>query len=64
MKRLCLAASLAVLLVSGCEVVVPSGSAGSAEIPDVQFLRPVRDSETGTWIAAWVEPEGYDGTTD
>ena len=62
MWRLVLMAGLVVLLTAGCEVVVPWESAEAAVIPPVQFLRPVRDDITGTWVAAWVAPEGFAGT--
>ncbi len=42
---------------------MPAESAEAASIPPVQFLRPVRDTITGTWVAAWVDPEGFAGGT-
>ncbi|MCP4250725.1 MAG: hypothetical protein GY778_27110 [bacterium] len=50
------------LMVSGCTVVFEPGPADPAPIAPTQFLRPVRDEITGTWTAAWVEPEGFIGT--
>ena len=61
MWRLVLMGGLVVLLAAGCDVMVPSESAEPGAIAPVQFLRPVRDSITGTWVAAWVDPEGFAG---
>jgi hypothetical protein len=63
MWRMVLFAGLVVLLAAGCEVVVPAETADAAPIPPVQFLRPVRDTVTGTWVAAWVDPDGFAGGT-
>ena len=61
MRRFCPAAVLIGVLVSGCDVVVGSGPANPGAIPATQFLRPVRDEVTGTWVAAWIDPENYLG---
>jgi len=59
MKRFSLATALLGVLFQGCTAMVASPSADPAPIAPVQFLRPTRDGETGTWIAAWVDPENY-----
>ena len=51
------------LLNAGCDIYV-NGASSPADIPPVQFLRPIQDTETGTWVAAWVDPEGYAGISD
>ena len=61
MWRLMMTAGLVLILASGCEVVVPAETAAAAAIPSVQFLRPVRDSATNTWVAAWLDPDGFSG---
>ncbi len=58
MRRLTMMAVLVGTLFTGCNVVFESGSADPAPIAPVQFLRPVRDDITNTWVAAWVDPEG------
>jgi len=60
MRRLAMMAALLGTLFTGCNVVFRSGPAEPAPIAPVQFLRPVRDSVTDTWVAAWVDPEGYE----
>ena len=60
MRRLAMTAALLGTLFTGCNVVFRSGPAEPGPIAPVQFLRPVRDSITGTWVAAWVDPEGYE----
>jgi hypothetical protein len=59
MRRLAIMTALVGTLFTGCNVVFRSGPAEPATIAPVQFLRPVRDIVTGTWVAAWVEPEGF-----
>ena len=62
MRRLFVTMATLGLMVSGCTVVFEPGSADPAPIAPTQFLRPVRDQITGTWVAAWVDPEGFSGT--
>ncbi len=59
MRRLCLATVLLGLVFNGCAVVVDPVTADPAPIRATQFLRPTLDSQTGTWVAAWVDPENF-----
>ena len=59
MRRLCLATVLLGLLFNGCAVVTDPVAADPAPIRPTQLLRPILDSETGTWVAAWVDPENF-----
>ncbi|HUU84647.1 MAG TPA: hypothetical protein VM243_14200 [Phycisphaerae bacterium] len=63
MWRTVLLAGLVVLSASGCDIVVPAATVEPGAIPSVQFLRPVRDDITGTWVAGWIDPDNFSGAT-
>ncbi|MFQ5490202.1 MAG: hypothetical protein ACE5GE_05720 [Phycisphaerae bacterium] len=61
MKRRAIAAGLVGLTFNGCTVLVDTMPAEPAPIAPVQFLRPIRDAQTGTWVANWVDPPNFEG---
>jgi len=64
MRRLLTVTLLVGTLFTGCTIAFRPGPADPAPIAPVQFLRPVRDEVTGTWVAAWLDPEGFSQTTE
>ena len=58
-RRFSVATLLVGMLFNGCAAVVDSGSAEPAPISPTQFLRPIRDGATDTWVAAWVDPTNH-----
>ncbi len=57
MRRLRLSLALTGVRFTGCQFTANPNDAGT--IPDTQFLRPAREPVTGTWVAAWTNPEGF-----
>lgn len=62
MRRLKYAGLLLGLLFNGCALMVDA-DVEPAPIRSVQFLRPTREGQTGTWIPNWVEPQGFEEFT-
>jgi hypothetical protein len=59
MKRIGYATGLVGLLFSGCAGVFDPVTADPAPIRPTQVLRPIRDSITDTWVAAWMDPQNF-----